>query len=164
MMNDRNEYARVVGIMQPPNRLWAALFQTSHVMEVARENEIRQLGISMMQSAVLWVAKVVEPPVTPGKLSKWLLRKPNSITGLLDRMERQGLITRVKDKKANHTIVALTELGEDIRKKSASNMKVIHNITSALSDEEIERTIEAMLVLRTKAIQEIAAQQQVFLP
>ena len=163
-MNERNEYGRVFGIMHPPNRLWAALFQTSHAIETARENELRQLGISMMQSAVLWVVKVVAPPATPAKISKWLLRKPNSISGLLDRMERQGLITRVKDKRATQTIVELTELGEDIRKRSESSMKVIHNITSILPEEEIERTIQALLLLRTKAIQEIAAQEHVFLP
>lgn len=163
-MNERNRYGTIVGITHPPNRLWAALFQASHAMETARENELRPLGISMMQSAVMWVVKVVEPPATPAKIAKWLLRKPNSISGLLDRMEQQGFITRVKDKKSNRTIVELTEIGDSVRKESTADMKAINSITSALSEEQIESTIEALIALRAKAIQEIAAQQQVFWP
>jgi len=163
MVNEGNKDIRVIRTMGPANRMWAALHQASHVIEQVREHEMRRLGISMMQSAVMWVVKTTEPPVTPAKISQYLLRRPNSIAGLLDRMEKQDLIRRMKDAQTNRTIVELTEKGDSILRESVSDMQSIHNIASVLSEEEIARTTEALLALRARAIQELAAQQQAFL-
>ncbi|OGO04760.1 MAG: hypothetical protein A2Y91_03130 [Chloroflexi bacterium RBG_13_54_8] len=159
-MNEMNGGIRVGGRPGPPNRLWAALFQASHAIQRARDQELAGIGISVIQSAVLWVVKGVDPPATPAKISKWLMRKPNSISGLLDRMEKQDLIRRLKDKRRNRTIVELTEKGNRIRKESVTDMKVLHDIASVLSEEELERTTEALVALRAKAIQILAAQQE----
>lgn len=159
-MNEMNRDIRTLAGLGPANRLWAVLFQAAHAIERARDHELAGIGTSMIQSAVLWIVKSVDPPATPSKISKWLMRKPNSISGLLDRMEQQGLIRRLRDRRRNRTILELTEKGDGIRKQSVTDMNVLRDIASVLSEEELERTTEALSALRAKAIQILAAQEE----
>jgi len=142
-------------------QLWALLHQTSHAIERAREQEIRQFGISMMQAALLWVVKTIEPPATPARISRWLFRQPNTVCGLLDRMERAGLVKRVRSPQGRGTtVVLLTEKGNELRRKSIAEMRAIGSIMSSLSDEEIDVLIAALQKLRARAFIELATVQE----
>jgi DNA-binding MarR family transcriptional regulator len=142
-------------------QLWALLHQTSHAIERAREHEVRQFGISMMQSALMWVVKHIEPPATPARISRWLFREPNTVCALLDRMERRGLVRRVKNPQGGGTTaVLLTERGDELRRKSIEEMSVIGSIMSSLPDEEIDILITALQKVRTRALVELATIQK----
>lgn len=142
-------------------QLWALLHQTTHAVERAREHEIRQFGISMMQSALMWAVKYIEPPVTPARISRWLFREPNTVCALLDRMERRGFVRRVKSPEGRGmTVVLLTEKGNELRRKSIEEMEVISNIMSCLSDEEVDTLITALRNVRTRALVELATIQK----
>jgi len=141
--------------------LWALMHQTTHTMERARENEIRQFGITMMQAAVLWGVKSVEAPATPSKIARRLLRKPNTVSGLLDRMEKQGLVKRVKDPNQKTSMrLELTDVGEEARRRSRREMKVIRRILSSLSPEERKNLATILHKLRNTSLQELAIMEE----
>jgi len=139
-------------------QLWALLHQTSHTVERAREHEMKECGISMMQAALLWVVRTIEPPATPAIISRWLSREPNTVSAMLNRMERKGLVKRVKHPQGRGmTEVLLTEKGDELRRKSIAEMRVIGNIMASLADEEVDILITALQKLRARAFVELAA-------
>ena len=145
-------------------KLWVLLHQACDAMIRARENELRPIGISRMQAAVLFIVKAVTAPATPAEISHWLFREPHTVSGLLDRMEKQGLIRRVKDLERKNLIrVVITEKGEEAYQRSRE-MKVIHKILSHLSQKEYDNLWAYLETLRNKALGEIGVGYQLPFP
>jgi DNA-binding MarR family transcriptional regulator len=112
------------------------------------------MGLSMMHAAVLYIVKASKEPVTPAQISRWLFREPHSVSGLLQRMEKQGLLKRAKDLERKNVIrVTLTEQGEEACRRSRE-MKPIHRIMSHLSPEESDSLRASLTTLRDKALEE----------
>jgi len=78
--------------------LWVLLNQTTTIMRRVANNELSQVGISMIHGEVLYFVKNAKEPATPAKLSRWLFRETHTVSGLLMHMEKQGLINRTKDR------------------------------------------------------------------
>ena len=138
--------------------LWVLLHQACDATARARENELRPVGISGMQAAVLFIVKTLEMP-TPAEISRRLFREPHTVSGLVNRMERQGLVRKVKDLERKNLIrVAITEKGEEAYQQSRE-MKVIHKLLSSLSQEEQENLRAYLGTLRNRALVELAGQR-----
>ena len=134
--------------------LWGILNQAAHAMERAREDELRPMGISMMHAAVLGIVKATKGPVTPAHISRWLFREPHTVSGLLQRMEKQGLLKRAKDLERKNVIrVTLTEKGEEVYRRSRE-MKPLRRIMSHLSPKERDSLRASLKTLRDKALEE----------
>lgn len=144
--------------------LWVLLDQTCAAMMRAKENELRPAGISGMQAAVLFIVKTVNGPATPAEISRWLFREPHSVSGLLNRMEKDGLVRKVKDLDRKNLIrVALTEKGEEAYQRSRE-MKVISEILSCLTRKKKENLRVYLEALRNKAVGEIGVRRQLPFP
>jgi len=93
--------------------LWMLMAQTVDAALKLRERELRQYNISRRESAVLYIIHATDNHVTPATISRYLARQSHSISELLDRMEKKGLVTRAKDlDKKNLVRIVLTEKGE----------------------------------------------------
>ena len=144
--------------------LWVLLDQTCAAMIRARENELRPAGISGMQAAVLFIVKAVKGPATPAEISRWLFREPHSVSGLLNRMEKDGLVRKVKDLERKNLIrVAITEKGEEAYQQSR-DMKVIPQILSCLTRKKKENLRAYLEALRNKAVAEIGVRRRLPFP
>jgi len=144
--------------------LWVLLHQTFNAMVRADENELRQFGISTPQAAVLCVVKTVTVPATPAEISRWLFRQPHTVSGLLNRMEKQGLVRKVKDLERKNMIrIVLTEKGEEVHQKS-KEMKVICKIMARLSPEERSNLRTYLKALRNEALKENGIRYQLPFP
>lgn len=136
-------------------RLWVLLQQTSDILFEARENELREHGFTAMHAAALLVIKSIGDKATPAQISRWMVRKPHSISGLLSRMERIGLIRKTKDMhKKNLVRVSVTEKGEAAY-KLAMKRKMIQKVMSSLSAEQRKHLTGALEILRTKGLREM---------
>lgn len=144
--------------------LWVLLHQACDAMNRARANELRQVGISGAQAAVLFIVKAMKVPATPGEISRWLFREPHTVSGLLDRMEKQGLVRKVKDLERKTLVrVVITERGEEAYRRS-TQMKVIHKTLSCLSPKERDNLRAYAKTLRNKALGEYAVGYQLPFP
>lgn len=83
--------------LQENYEIWALLEQVDAGMARARENETRPYGISMMQVRVLSLLQAVNEPITPTAIARLLFREPHTVSQLLGRMEKQGLIPADKE-------------------------------------------------------------------
>lgn len=134
--------------------LWVLLHQACDAMNRARANELRQVGISGAQAAVLFIVKAMKVPATLGEISRWLFREPHTVSGLLDRMEKRGLVRKVKDlERKNPVRVVITEKGEETYRRSRE-MKVIRETLSCLPPKERDNLRAYVKTLRNKALGE----------
>ncbi|MFC1999318.1 MarR family winged helix-turn-helix transcriptional regulator [Chloroflexota bacterium] len=142
--------------------LWSLLHQTCHIMEKNREMEIREIGITMMQAALLWAVKELGPAANVTNVSRRLLRKPHTVSSMLDRMEKQGFVIKTKDEKlASMVRISVTEKGDEIRRRSRKEMKVIREILSLLSQEERYVMKNALLKMRSVASEKAVMMREI---
>ena len=135
--------------------LWALLSQASNAMSRVADSELSQVGISMMQAAVLVFVKNSKEPVIPAHISRWLFREPHTVSQLLMRMEKQGLVKRTKDlDRRNQVRITLTEKGEKAYQKQIE-MRSIGKILSTLSPEECDKLGARLKKLRDEAVKEL---------
>ncbi len=138
--------------------LWALLHQVSDIIFNAREAELLQYGIPGMQGEVLFAIKAIAKEgktVTPAELSRLLLRRPHSVSGILSRMERAKLIRKTRNlHKKNLVRVTLTEKGEQAYKK-ALKRKAIQRVMSSLSEGEQQKLKSLLEALRNRGLKEL---------
>ena len=131
--------------------LWARLFLAAKVVERAREIELSRVNVSLIQAMVLYALKLSPEPLTPSRLARMLCREPHSMSALVDRMERQGLVEKKHDlSRKNLVRVVLTAQGEEAFQRQRS-VKVVVNLTSSLTKEEREVLGNCVDKLRVKA-------------
>lgn len=136
----------------PAAKTWMMLLNTSHIVLKAREKELRQYGISAVKSVVLVLIQPGENTVTPADLSRQILRDAHTVSELLTRMEKDGLIKRVKDlPRKNQIRIVLTSKGQEAYHKSIKR-ESIHDIMSVLSAEEQQQFRSYLKRIRARAL------------
>ena len=144
--------------------MWLLCSQVHDAMARIRERDLNRSGITRIQSAVLFIVKNMKGPATPAEISRRLLRKPHSVSELLRRMEKEGLIKRAKDlKRKNQIRISLTKKGERINRK-ARNLGAIHEIVCSLSEEEQDNMKAYLTKLRTNSIKELGIDYELPFP
>ena len=143
-------------------QLWVLLLRTEEAIFKARQRELNAYDISLIGAGALIVIRALEGRATPAKIARWLFREPHSVAGLLNRMERQGLVRRTKDLDRKNLIrVTLTEKGEKVCDQ-VSERGTLHRILAGLPEEQ-RRQLESILqILLDRALKELA--QEVNLP
>ena len=140
--------------------LWVLFHQASGAAVKARENELRQFGLTWIQAGVLVMLKTSSEPPTPSQIARWVLREPHTISLLLDRMEKRGLIRKTRDSLRKNVIrVLLTEKGEEAYGR-VMEMKAINEILSCLSQKEKRSLRICSEKLRTKALAQLVIRRQ----
>jgi DNA-binding MarR family transcriptional regulator len=136
-------------------RFWSTFNQAYWVVIRVAEAELRTLDLTMIQAAVLYWVKTSKEPPTPADLSRLLFRRPHTVSDLLNRMEKQGLVRRKKDsRRKNVSRVVLTEKGEEAFRRQ-KDVGAVARILSELTAEETETALAALEKLRKKAIEEL---------
>ena len=144
--------------------LWNLLSEVRDAIVRTREMEASQFGISAPQTQVLFFVQAIDGPVTPAQLSRLLFRQSQSVSGLLTRMEKQGLVKRVKDlDRRNQVRIVMTEKGRQAYSQSTQR-KSIQRIMSSLSKEERRQLKSYLQTLKDKALKELAIVRQRPLP
>lgn len=145
--------------------LWVLLRQTRDGVLKLRERELNQYSITPEQSAVLTRVKAMGRRATPAEISRWLLREPHTISGLLSRMEKKGLVRKVKDLDRKNLIrVALTEKGQRAYHNATNNRESIHRIMSCLSEEDQKQLRSYLEKLRSATLKELGMEEPPFPP
>jgi DNA-binding MarR family transcriptional regulator len=131
--------------------LWVLLHQTTDAALRARQKELDQFDISVIEVGVLVVIQAIGEKATPSEISRRIFREPHSVSALLNRMEKKGLLTKTQDlDRKNMVRVSITEKGRQAYNKSTGR-KSIHKIISALSEEERQQLRACLEKLRTKS-------------
>ena len=124
----------------------------------ARQKELDQHKISATASTALSVIQSIGSRATPSEISRRLFREPHSTSGLLNRMEKAGLVTKTKDlDRKNLVRVELTDKGYEAYYQSM-RQESIQKIVSSLSEKECQQLRSFLQTLRNEALKEIGVE------
>jgi len=136
-------------------KLWALLGQAADVVLRARQKELNRYGISAIEAGTLLAIQIIGDRATPAEITRWLLRKPHTVSELLKRMEKEGLVTKSKDlERGNLVRVRITEKGRQAYQQSTKR-KSIRKVMSVLSEEERQQLMASLEKLRNRALKEL---------
>jgi len=138
----------------PVINLIALLDQTNDIIYRAEELELGKFNVSLAQVKVMYiiVKSTSANGVSLADLSKLMLREPNSITTLIQRMEKAGLVKKKRVKKENKIFVTITEKGRDLIFNRITQ-ESMYAIASSLTDAEIQNLRTYLNKLREKGRQ-----------
>ncbi len=135
--------------------LWLLLTHTRYAIFRAREKELMRYGASPEQVSLLFVVQALGNKATPAALSRHILRQPHTVSALVDRMARRGLVKKVKDlDRKNLVRVVMTDKGRQLYEVSTKRGP-IHRIISSLEPDEKKEFRESLVKLLTRARKEI---------
>jgi DNA-binding MarR family transcriptional regulator len=140
------------------HNLWAWVLQVYTAMDRARKQELFKYNINRSQGSVLSIISTLGNDATLNQISQMLFRRINTVSETLSRMEKQGLVKRVKDlKQKNRIRITLTEKGI-IASHQASKRENIERIMSCLTKEERHQLRSCCQKLYYKALEELGMQ------
>jgi DNA-binding MarR family transcriptional regulator len=114
--------------------LWLLLARTHYRVRQSRTHELRKYGLSPEQAGVLFFVYSSGNNAMPTQISRWMLREPQTITSIIDRMVRKGLINRVQDSKRRNVVrLSLTANGIQAYEQSMKR-EAFHEIMGSLSE------------------------------
>jgi len=126
-------------------RLWLLLHRVGNALNLCLDLVYSKYGITNEQSGVLGAIKS-RGPLKISDLSSILERSPNTISMLVDRMVKGGLVKRTRDKKDRRIVfVTMTDKGrEAVDPAIPAGWQLIHKVVSPLSYDQ-QRGLADML-------------------
>ncbi|MGA2368805.1 MAG: MarR family transcriptional regulator [Dehalococcoidia bacterium] len=135
--------------------LITSLLQVADIFVKIRERELLPQNLSATSAAILFLVDAMGKDVTPAKISRMLLREPHSISGILMRMEKQGLLKRAKNMERKNLIrVTLTSKGENALKQAMKKEGVKH-VLSKLTEEQRRQLKQSLAALKDAGMKEL---------
>ena len=133
-------------------RLWLLLRRIGDTLMRCQDSLFSKYGLTTEQWGLLTAIKS-RGPLRPSDLASILERTPNSMSMLIDRMVKAGLVRRTRDRKDRRVVtVTLTNKGEtDIQPAVIEGWEFIHEVLSPLSDNE-QRDLASMLEITRREL------------
>ena len=135
--------------------LLTSLLQVADIFVKIRERELLPQNLSATSADILFLVDAMGKDVIPAKISRMLLREPHSISGILIRMEKQGLLKRAKNMERKNLIrVTLTSKGETALKQTMKKEGVNH-VLSKLTEEQRRQLKQSLTALKDAGMKEL---------
>lgn len=123
---------------------------------VVRREELHKQGISITRFAILYAIKSYGGSATISEIAKRLFHRRNTVKELIDRMNRDGLVSRTKgcDSSDRRLVtVTLTPKGEKMFNRGRRS-KVIIRIMSVLTNSQLEQVSKLLRLIMSETSQE----------
>lgn len=144
-------------------RLWLLLSQTRSAIFKARHKKVGRY-LHPNQAAALVSIWALDGRITPAILARRLFLEPHSVSELIARMQKKGLVTKTRDSKRGNVVrISITERGRDICKQ-VMGQDFIHKIVSVLSDEQRESLRSCLSLLYAEVSKELGVEEGLPLP
>jgi len=135
-------------------KLWLLLAQTKAALFKAREKKIGHY-VHHSQAIALVFIWTYNGAATPSMLSQVLSLEVQSVSGLINRMEKKGYVTRYKDPERKNVIrLALTEKGLQTARE-VRQLDFVEAAMSRLSAEQQEQLKNCLTILLDFALEEV---------
>lgn len=135
-------------------RLWLLLRRAGDALNLCLDLMYSKYGITNEQSGVLAAIKS-RGPLKPSDLASILERSPNSISMLVDRMVKAGLVRRTRDRKDRRLVfVTMTDKGRQaIDPAVPEGWQLIHKVLSPLSYDQQRSLADMLETVRCELVQ-----------
>ena len=135
--------------------LAAQITQVADILIKVRERELLKHKLSATAASILFLVNATGNKVTPAKISRMTLREPHTIGGILERMEKSGLINRTRNLEHKNRIrITLTEKGEKALKKAMKLQGTAH-LLCKLTDAQREQLQTTLAAIKGAGMKEL---------
>jgi DNA-binding MarR family transcriptional regulator len=145
--------------LEPFHKVWELLAHNNRLFFSLVKGELSKLGITLPQIFVL--DEIKDGPKTIGEISRAVELSNSTVSGIVDRLERDKLVRRQRDQTDRRVVwVFLAEEAIEMLSKTIPFMKDDYqkHLFTNLTSEEIQGLEESLQLLNTsllKKIQEI---------
>jgi DNA-binding MarR family transcriptional regulator len=131
---------------------WVLLRQVPNLVARCEDQVFSKHGLTTERHAVLMAIRQIDSPVRPTDVARWLDLSVNSVSMIIDRMVKAGLVKRTRDRKDRRTVfLTATEKAEKAYvRSSAAGWELIQEILTPLSDKDKRTLIKLLEALRDK--------------
>jgi len=131
---------------QQVNRIWRLLRQTRDTFLKKVQGALAEWDLSVAEIGVLSVLHHRPQPVVVTDIARLLMEKPQTMVGMLDRMESKGLVQRFRDQQDRRLVrVEATEKGKRLYESASPTVdNDIERLLSVLNAGELNQ-LEGML-------------------
>ncbi len=131
---------------------WILLRQTYNLVVKCEDRIFSEYALTTEQHSVLMAIKHIEDPVKVTDVARWLDRSVNSVSMIIDRMVKAGLVRRRRDLPDRRAVrlVITSKAEEAFVPATAAGWKLIQEILSSLPEEDLLTLIRLLEILRNK--------------
>jgi DNA-binding MarR family transcriptional regulator len=131
---------------------WILLRQVPNLLSRCEDQVFSEYEITRERHGVLMAMKHIDGPVRPTDVARWLDLSTNSVSMIIDRMVKAGLVKRVRDRKDRRTVfLTITSKAEKAYVlASVAGWELIQEILAPLSDKDKRTLIKLLETLRDK--------------
>jgi DNA-binding MarR family transcriptional regulator len=125
---------------------------------MVRTKESLRYGVTPQQAAVIHLIHDIGGEAKPTEISLWLFRKRHSIHTIIERMEKAGILNKVRDNsRKNGVKVVLTEKGKRIHHQITKRDSLRCVMANLPSNKRIQLR-SSLEILLAKARKEIGVE------
>jgi len=141
----------------PALTTFAMLRQAWIAVNKVAETKLLKVGLTPEKLAVLWACRDYPGTLIPAEVARLVFRENQTIAGLLNRMEAEGLVQRVPKKKGHpFTEIKMTSKGEKLVEPGIEIMKaIITELAADMPVEQQEQLQKSLRALRDKALEKL---------
>jgi len=112
-----------------------------------------EYGLTSEQYGVLVTIEYLGESARPTDIARWSARSPNSISMIIDRMVKAGLVRRVRDRSDRRVVrVFITGKGENALKPATTvGLEFVQKLMLPLSDEDLSTFVKLLEIVRHAA-------------
>jgi DNA-binding MarR family transcriptional regulator len=114
------------------------LYRIRDLLFRCQDQAVARYGLTAEQYSVLVAIAFLGPPVRATDIGRWMDRKVNSVSMIVDRMVKSGLVRRARDLPDRREVrLALTGTGEQsLRAANPVVFRLIDEVMSSLPPED----------------------------
>jgi DNA-binding MarR family transcriptional regulator len=131
---------------------WILLRQAHNLIFRCEDQLFSEYGLTTEQHGVLMAVKHISGPVRITDIARWLDRSVNSVSMIIGRMVKAGLVKRTRDRKDRRTVfVTMTKKADEAYVPATeAGWGLIREILSPLSVEDKRTLVRLLETVRDK--------------
>jgi len=136
-------------------RAWFLSHRTHELLRRCEDKVYGGYNLTTEQYTMLAIIKYLDEPVRITDVARWSGRSTNSISMIVDRMVKAGLVKRVRDRTDRRVVfVTITSKAENaLEPATRAGLEFIQETLSPLSDEEKRTFVNLHEVVKHKALE-----------
>jgi DNA-binding MarR family transcriptional regulator len=128
---------------------WVLLDFTRFAIGKLRDTELATLGLTPEQTAILKILNSHNGSSTISDISEYWMRQHHSVSTLINRMAKQGMVEKIKHPKQKEFQILITSKGRELHNKLSQ--KSLDEVFSNLSEEDLQKLSQLLQLLLIKA-------------
>jgi DNA-binding MarR family transcriptional regulator len=139
------------------SRLWFMIHRTHNMLKACEDQVFSKHKITTEQYVVLVTIKYLGSHVRPTDVAGLLAHSPNSVSMIVDRMVKAGLLRRIRDRRDRRVVfLIITSKGEKILEPAlVAGWEFVQKVLSPLSSGDREAFLSLLLTVQYEACKQL---------